>query len=73
MGKNRSMTLKQRNRALGMLEAGMAVADVVRNIGVSHSTITRLRRKFNATGRLKTTRALVGFGKLLPMKTAILR
>jgi len=53
MGKNRSMTLKQRNRALGMLEAGMAVTNVARNIGVSQCLISRLPTKFNATGSLK--------------------
>jgi len=47
------MTLEQRNRALGMLEAGMAVTHVARNIGVSHCTISRLRTKFNATGSFK--------------------
>ena len=47
------MTLEQRNRALSMLEAGMAVTHVARNIGVSHCTISRLRTKFNATGLLK--------------------
>jgi len=36
-----------------MLEAGMAVTLVARNIGVSHCTISRLRTKFNATGSLK--------------------
>jgi len=30
MGKNRSIMLEQRNGALGMLEAGMAVSNVVR-------------------------------------------
>ena len=73
MGKNRSMLLVQRYRALGMLEAVMAVTNVVRYIGVSHSTISRLRTKFKETGSLKTALALVGLGKLLPMKTAILR
>jgi len=53
MGRNRSVKLGQRNRALGMLEAGMAVAHVARNLGVSHCTISRLRTKFNATGLLK--------------------
>ena len=36
-----------------MLEAGMAVTHVARNIGVSHCTISRLLTKFNATGSLK--------------------
>ena len=45
------MTLRQRNRALGMLNTGKA--HVAPNIGVSHSTISRLRTKFNATGSLK--------------------
>jgi len=53
MGKNRSMTLEQRKWALGMLETGMAVTHVVRNIGVSHCTISHIRTKFNATGSLK--------------------
>jgi len=73
LGKNRSMTLKQRNRASGMLEAGMALTHFTRNIGVSNCTISRLRTKFNATGSLKDRRTLVGFGKLLPMKTTKLR
>jgi len=47
------MTLKQRNRALGMLEARMAVTHVARNIGVSYCTISRLWTKFNATESLK--------------------
>jgi len=50
--KNRSMMLQQRNRALGMLEAEMAVTHVTRNIDDSHCTISRLRTKFNATGSL---------------------
>jgi len=36
-----------------MLETGMAVAHVARNIGVSQCTISRLLTKFNATGSLK--------------------
>ena len=60
MGKNRSMTLEQRNRVLGMLEAGMALTHVARNIDVSHCTISRLRTKFNATGSLKN-RPLTGW------------
>jgi len=53
MGKNRSMTLEQRNRALGMLEVGMTVTHEARNIDVSHCTISSLRTKFNTTGSLK--------------------
>jgi len=53
MGKNRSMTLEQRNTALGMLEVGMAVTHEARNIDVSHCTISRLRTQFNTTGSLK--------------------
>jgi len=73
MGRNRSMALEQRNRALGMHEAGMAVTHVARNIGVSHSTISRLRTKFNATGLLKDRPRTGRLGKQLPMKIAILR
>jgi len=43
-----------------MLEAGMAVTHVTRNIGVIHCTITRLRTKFDATGSLKD-RPLTGW------------
>jgi len=53
MEKNRSVTLEQRNWALGMLEAGMAMTHVAHSIDVSHCTISRLRTKFNATGSLK--------------------
>ena len=53
MGKNRSMTIEQRKRALGMLEVGMAVTHEARNIDVSHCTISRLRTQFNTTGSLK--------------------
>ena len=53
MEKNRSMTLEQHNRALGMLEAEMAMTHVARCISVSHCTMSRLRTKFNATGSLK--------------------
>ena len=66
------MPLEQRFRVLGMLEAVMAVTKVARNIGVCHSTILRLQTKFNATGSLKTAHVLIGLGKLLPTKTAIL-
>jgi len=47
------MTLEQSNRALGMLEAGMAMTHMARSIGVSHCTISHLQTKFNATGSLK--------------------
>ncbi len=53
MGKNASMTLERRNRAWGMLEAGMNVAAVSRSIGCSRSTISRLRSRFLDTGSLK--------------------
>ena len=66
------MTLEQRYQALGMLATVKAVTNVARNTGVRHCTISRLRTKFNATGSLKTASALVGLGKLLSMKTAIL-
>lgn len=53
MGKNASMTLEQRNRALGMIEAGMTCAAVARRIGCSRSTISRLRSRLLDTGSLK--------------------
>jgi len=40
------MTLTQRNRALGMLEAGMAVTHVARNIGVSSHAKPFLKSTF---------------------------
>ena len=42
MGRRRSLTLDQRNRVQGMLEAGMSVTAVARQIGVHHSTVSRL-------------------------------
>ena len=44
MGKNRSMTLEQRNRALGMPEAGMAMTHLARNIDVSHCKLHVFRQ-----------------------------
>jgi len=67
------MTLEQRNRALSMLKAGMAVTHVARNICVSLCTISRLRKEFNTTGSLKDRPRTGRPRKLLQMKTAILR
>jgi len=53
MEMNRSITLEQCNRGLGMLEAGMAVSHVARNIGVSLCTISRFQKQINATGSFK--------------------
>ena len=41
----------QRERAIGMLNAGMRPINVARNFNVHLSTITRLRERFRTTGR----------------------
>ena len=53
MGKSRSLTLDQRPRVLGMLEGGMSVTAAARQIGVHHSTVSRLRSRYEAVGSLK--------------------
>lgn len=44
------MSQQMRERAIGMLNAGMSVTDVSVRLNVHHSTITRLRRRFRETG-----------------------
>ena len=56
MGKSRSLTLDQRHRVLGMLEGGMLVTAAARQIGVHHSTVSRLRSRYEAIGLLKDCR-----------------
>ena len=56
MGRRRSLTLDQRNRVQGMLEAGMSVTAVARQIGVHHSTVSRLLSRWVATGSLRDQR-----------------
>lgn len=53
MGRSRSLTLEQRNRVQGMLEAGMSVTAAARRIGVHHSTVSRLKSRLVATGSLR--------------------
>ena len=56
MGKSRSLTLDQRHRVLGMLEGGMLVTAAARQIGVHHSTVSRLQFRYEAIGLLKDRR-----------------
>ena len=56
MGKSRSLTLDQRHRVLGMLEGRMLVTAAARQIGVHHSTVSRLRSRYEAIGSLKDYR-----------------
>ena len=56
MGRRRSLTLDQRNRVQGMLEAEMFVTAVARQIGVHHSTVSRLWSRWEAIGSLRDRR-----------------
>ena len=56
MGRRRSLTRDQRNRVQGMLEAEMYVTAVARQIGVHHSTVSRLWSRWGATGSLRDRR-----------------
>ena len=47
------MSLERRQRALGMLVAGMRIKDVARQFGVNSSTISRLRSRYQATGEFR--------------------
>ena len=42
------MSLERRQRALGMLVAGMRIKDVAHRFGVNSSTISRLRSRYQA-------------------------
>ena len=46
----RRLTADERGRALALLDEGFGVREVSRRFQVSHSTIQRLRDRFNATG-----------------------
>ena len=45
------LTREERKRALGMLQANLGVHIIARRINCHHSTISRLRDRFRATGR----------------------
>ena len=47
------MSLDRRQRAIGMITAGMRIKDVARYFGVNSSTISRLRSRFRATGQVR--------------------
>ncbi len=53
MGRRQAMTLERRNQAVGMLRGGMGVNAVARHFGVSGSTISRLRDRFDETGSVQ--------------------
>ena len=42
-----------RERAIGMLQAGMRTVEIARQLGTSARTIRRLRERFNTTGETK--------------------
>ena len=46
------MTFKQRERAIGMLPAGMSARDVARNFQRHESTLRRLLKRFQQTGNV---------------------
>ena len=56
MGRSRTLTLDQRNRVRGKLEAGVSVTEVARRIRVHQSTISRLKSRLAATGSLRDRR-----------------
>jgi len=46
-------TSEQRSIAIGMLHGGMQAKDVAAHFGVAASTISRLKGRFNETGRVQ--------------------
>ena len=52
MGRRPGMTLEERQRAVGMLMAGMLIRDVARHFNRDNSTICRLRSRFQQTGNV---------------------
>ena len=49
MGRRRSLSNNDRNRALGMLQSGLSCRNVAGTLAVAPSTIARLFNRFNAT------------------------
>ena len=63
------MTFEQRERAIGMLTAGMSARDVARHFQSHESTISRLLNRFQQTdpyqaGRVKLRRGETVFSRL---------
>ena len=56
MPARRRMTAEHQGRALALLDEGIGVREVSRRLQVSHSTIQRLRDRFNATGSIQERR-----------------
>ena len=52
MGRRQGMTLEERQRAVGMLHAGMTARAVARHFNRHESTISRLRNRLRETGRV---------------------
>jgi len=52
MGRRQGMTLEERQRAVGMLHAGMTAKGVARHFNRHESTISRLRNCLRETGRV---------------------
>ena len=53
MERRPSLSLDDRNKALGMLEVGVNAADVARRKGVHERTIYRLHSRFRQTGNVR--------------------
>jgi len=66
------MTLVKRQRAVGMLEAGMSLTDVALHFNRHFSTIDRLRHRFQATGSVKDRPWLANLGKRRQGMTGLL-
>ena len=66
------MTLFERQRAVGMLEAGMSLTDVALRFIRHVSTIHRLRHRLQATGSVKTDLGLADLGKRRHGRTGLL-
>ena len=59
MGRRRSLSTNERQRAIGMLQAGQSARRVAGTFGVASSTITRLLNRFTAINSI-TDRARSG-------------
>ena len=53
MGRRPAMSTEQSNQAIGMFRDGMGVTAIALHFGVSASTISRLRDRFEHTGSVK--------------------
>ena len=73
MGRRQGMTLEERQRAIGMLHAGMTARAVARHFNRHESTISRLRNRLGGQDKSTTDPDQADHGKQRHAKTVTSR